>query len=291
MAGTDLVIQAKSCSSRGGVVWRSSLLTLLLFCLTACGFAPDPPAREINHPDRANSTIEFFVERPAGDGPWPTVIFLHGHQSFYKNIGGRAFADWGILKRFAKDGYLAAAVSLPGYGNSSGPRDFAGGYSQDAVFAVIERLEEEQLAKPEKILIQGTSLGAVTAALMAARDDELAGVVLISGLYDLPAFFRQRQSNVVSEIRSMAIDQTGGVEGALETRSAIHLASKIKAHTLILNGARDERTDPAQAVELAARINAAGGHAMVKIFEAGHDIPVAERDPVISSFIRETLRD
>ena len=181
-------------------------------------------------------------------------------------------------------------MSLPGYGNSTGPRDFAGRYSQNAVLAVIDTLKQEKLAIPEKILIQGTSLGAVTAALIGAGDNELAGLVLISGLYDLPAFLEHPSSRAASDVRSAAIEQTGGSQEALRSRSALLVAERIKADTLILNGALDERTDAAQARDLAARIIAGGGSATVEIFPgAGHDIPLADRDAMTAAFVRTAL--
>lgn len=270
-------------------MFRQLALTCL-FSLAACSGAAEHQSREIQHPDQPTATVEYYIEQPKGDGPWPTVIFLHGHQNFPKNVGGRAFADWGVLQRYASEGYLAVSVSLPGYGNSTGPRDFAGPYSQNAVVAVMNHLKKEKRSIPDRIVIQGISLGAVTAALIGARDEDLAGLVLISGLYDLPSFFEQNGSTAAFDIKAAAVAQTGGSQDALRSRSALLIADKIKAETLILNGALDERTDAAQALKLAATITAAGGNATARIFpDAGHDIPIAERKQFIAAFIHRTL--
>lgn len=261
-----------------------------LLTLAACSDAVAHRPNELTHPDRPASKVEYFVEQPKGDGPWPTIIFLHGHQNFPNNVGGRAYADWGVLSRFARDGYLAVSVSLPGYGNSTGPRDFAGLSSQNAVLAVMNRLKEEKQAIPDKIVIHGTSLGAVTGALIGARDQDLTGLVLISGLYDLETFFAQTRSTAARSVKSTAIAQTGGGREALRYRSPLLVADRIKADTLILNGALDDRTDAAQAELFAEAIVAAGGSATVKIYpDAGHDIPVGERDELIATFMRQTL--
>jgi dipeptidyl aminopeptidase/acylaminoacyl peptidase len=261
-----------------------------LFALAACASAVEHSSREIRHPDRPTATVEYFVEQPKGNGPWPTIILLHGHQNFPKNVGGRAFADWGVLQRFANEGYLAVSVSLPGYGNSTGPRDFAGPYSQNAVVAVMDHLKKEKRSIPDRIVIHGTSLGAVTAALIGTRDKDIAGLVLISGLYDLPSFFEQNGSTAALDVKAAAVAQTGGSQDALRSRSALLVADQIKANTLILNGALDERTDAEQARMLAAAITAAGGKARAHIFpEAGHDIPLADREAFIAAFLRQTL--
>lgn len=266
------------------------LILAVFLALAGCNAPASPEAVLVQHPDDPAAKIEYFAQQPGGDGPWPTVIFLHGHQPDLQSAGGRAFVDWGVLSRFADEGYLAVAISLPGYGNSAGPRDLAGPYTQNAVLAVLEQLENQKQAMPDRIAIQGISLGAVTAAFIGAKKHDLAGLVLISGLYDLSAFFEQRDSSAANSIRAAAIAQTGGDADALSSRSALYVAGKIKAKTLILNGALDERTDPSQAVSLAQRINAAGGNATVQIFpDAGHHIPLADREERIHAFIEGVL--
>jgi dipeptidyl aminopeptidase/acylaminoacyl peptidase len=263
---------------------------IVLF-LAGCSRPSLASAETIAHPDNGAARVEYFVSRPSGNGPWPTIIFLHGYQPPDARPGGRAFVDWGVLDRFAKKGYVAASVSLPGYGGSGGPEDFAGPFTQHAVEVVITTLVAEGDASRDKVLIQGVSLGAVTAALVAAHDPNVAGLVLISGLYDFPAYFAHPSSLGALGVESRLIAQTGGGEDALRSRSALLLAPDIKASTLILNGAQDDRTDPEQARRFAQAILAHGGRARVHIYEQfGHEIPVKAREPEIDAFIDETLK-
>jgi dipeptidyl aminopeptidase/acylaminoacyl peptidase len=246
----------------------------------------------IAHPDDRAARVEYFVRRPtSGNGPWPTIIFLHGYQPPDARLGGKVFVDWGVLDRFAQKGYVAASVSLPGYGGSGGPEDFAGPFTQHAVEAVITTLVAEGYASRDKVLIHGVSLGAVAAALVAAHDKNVAGLVLISGLYDFPAYFAHPLSLGALGVKSRLVAQTGGGEDALRSRSALLLAPDIKASTLILNGADDDRTDPEQARRFAQAILANGGRARVHIYERfGHEIPMKAREPEIDAFIDETLK-
>lgn len=268
----------------------SCLVMAAALFLSCCNKDVETPQATIVHPDERSANVEYFVERPSGSGPWPTIVFLHGYQNPTERIGGRAFVNWGMLKQFARQGYLAVSISLPGYGQSSGPRDFAGPFTQHAVHAVMTKLKADRLANPEKILIHGVSLGAVTAALIAAKDKQIAGLVLISGLYDLPAFFADPRTAGAEMVKASAIQQTGGSEEAFRKRSALFSATDIRAVTLILNGAKDDRTDANQAKEFAAAINANGGRAVVRIFpEYGHEIPFKVRDAEVRSFIDATL--
>ena len=113
------------------------LLTTLCFLWALAAAQPAPAQEErVILPGGA----ELFLLQPSGPGPWPVMLFLHGHQSAPRP-GGRVFLkldqrprlatiDEGRLARMRDRGYLAAALSLPGYGTTPGPADFWGPRSQ-----------------------------------------------------------------------------------------------------------------------------------------------------------------
>lgn len=243
----------------------------------------------IVHPDDPAKRVEYCLEKPSGAGPWPLVVFLHGHQDMPR-AGGYDFVKWGILEQFAKRGYLAVAVSQPGYGNSTGPGDFCGPFTQHAVAAVITRIRSDGYVLDNRILIEGISRGALVAGLVAAHDPSIRGIVLISGLYDLPGYIRSARSQIsLSVVESMKAETAGG-EDALKARSLLFVAQSLKANTLILNGAKDDRTDPDQARRMAETINANGGHARAIIYpQYGHNIPVDVRNKDVEPFIQQVL--
>ncbi|HEY8187309.1 MAG TPA: hypothetical protein VIF64_14640 [Pyrinomonadaceae bacterium] len=73
------------------------------------------------HNRDSNKKVEIFWTKPAGSGPYPALLFIHGHQEQNKN-GGEVYVSTGRLGITASRGYVAAAVSQPGYGNSDGER-------------------------------------------------------------------------------------------------------------------------------------------------------------------------
>jgi dipeptidyl aminopeptidase/acylaminoacyl peptidase len=273
---------------------RGLLMGLGSFGLLGCGNAEAGNElqlrRTIPHPSNTDAKVEFFLQHPSTPGPQPTLILLHGNQPSLPSAGGRVFVQWGELERLSVMGFAVAAISLPGFGGSTGPKDFAGPFAQDAVGAVISHLEQTGIAKPECTTIQGISLGAVTGALLAAKDRRIVGLVLISGAYDLPSLFANQGRSGVAEVLAEFNRQTGGGEQARRERSALFQAAKIKAHTLILNGARDDRTDPAQAEQLKNAILAGGGQAESVIYpEFGHAIQAQTRQPRIDAFLAQFL--
>ena len=267
-----------------------SFQVLVAFAWAACATAEVKANRRlIAHPDDSSKRVEYFLNKPEGKGPWPAVIFLHGHQ-MDQRPGGKDFVTWGVLDRFAKRGYLSVAVSQPGYGGSTGPADFCGLSTQHAVSAVIKTLRNEGSIDQDRIVIEGISRGALVASLIAGYDSTLKGIVLISGVYDLPQFLANPKSNQARLIAQSIVEETGGGLEALRARSALQSVQNIKAAALIMNGAKDDRTDPEQARRLATEINSRGGKARVIVYpEYGHNIPVGVRDSIIDSFIDDVL--
>jgi len=126
-------------------------MAIALICVVPCvAFARNAvPPQFISHPDDPDKKIEIFIKKPDGEGPWPGVIFLHGHQK-RSRPGGKDFDKWGILNHFAKKGYVSVAISQPGYGNSSGPPDFCGPFTQNAVSAVIKNASFHKLRNTDQ---------------------------------------------------------------------------------------------------------------------------------------------
>ncbi len=61
----------------------------------------------LRHSKDDNKKIEIFWTKPAGDGPYPAVLLIHGHQEQVRN-GGEAFVKTGRLGILAKQSQVMA---------------------------------------------------------------------------------------------------------------------------------------------------------------------------------------
>ena len=269
-----------------------SLILLVFSCQTVKTgiikeYKGEPIYRELlSHKTISDKKIELFWTKPPGTGPWPVVIFLHGHQESPRN-GGSAFL--GSLGRLAQAWRaVIAAVSQPGYGNSDGPSDFCGPFSQDAIIQSINFLRKKSFIKPDKVALYGISRGAIVASMVATKDSNLAAIILISGSYDLAKAFPTGLSGLDENIRAEA----GTSEKAFQDRSAIQHADKIKSAVLILHGADDDRFNPKIAEMFASSLKEHGVETELVIFpNTGHNIPLKKRGAYTGPFLKKHLEN
>lgn len=269
-----------------------SALPLLAACETKrVGVAPAPPkvaastpapaieapleGRERTaHPSDPTKQIEWIWRRPAGPGPFPAILYVHGHQDG-ERPGAKEAVTFGMFDEFTKSGFAAFAISQPGYGQSDGPPDYCGPFTQDATRAVLREMRRLPFVDPRHIALEGGSRGAIVAGMVASHEPDLAALILIAGPYDLvseietlrarPAM-RGIVNNIVTETNGASVD-------ALKARSVMYVANAIKTPTLILNGADDDRTDPEAARRLAAELQLYGVEAKAVIFpKTGHHL-------------------
>jgi len=240
----------------------------------------------LSHTEESNKKVELFWTKPNGDGTYPAILFIHGHQEQVRD-GGESYVKGGRLGMMAARGYVAAAVSQPGYGNSDGPPDFCGPFTQDAVLVAIDFLRNKTFVNPNKVVLFGYSRGAIVASMVATKDQNLAAVILGAGAYDLFKWYPTDLRGINTNIETEA----GTSSKAFRDRSAIYHVDKIKAPILLLHGAQDERIPVKQAKSFAEKLKAQGISAKMVIFpRAGHGIPIGEQYREIYPFLEESLR-
>jgi dipeptidyl aminopeptidase/acylaminoacyl peptidase len=274
---------------------------VMVFALASCSAkksnAVAQPQREwIANSSSPNERVEFFWSKPVGDGPFPMIVFLHGHQEPSTNrIGGKAFADWGVVGNYAQAGFVAVSVSQPGYGGSDGKADFCGPRTQAAVKTVIDHFRASRLADPGKIVVEGISRGAVVASMVAARDSTLRAAVLIGGVYDLKGYYNDQcvrgpDPSLADAICRSIKEEMPINKEEFANRSALNYAANIRAQVLILHGADDQNSPVGQADAFADALRKAGVNIELHIFPGtNHQIPLRARQPIVNAFLKRAL--
>ena len=272
------------------------LTVLVLLLLGACAVAEAWPLVDragfvirrvlLPHSQDRTKKVELFWTQPVEDGPYPTILLIHGHQGQVRN-GGESFVRAGRLGSMASQGYVAASLSQPGYVDSDGPPDYCGPFTQAAVLGALEFLRQQPVVHPKKVALYGYSRGAIVASMVATRDPQLAAIVLGAGAYDLASLYPTGHRGIDVNIRQEA----GTSAEAFRARSALYHADKLKVPVLLLHGARDERIPVQQAEAFAEQLQAHGVAVTLKIFpHATHHIPMDEQYQAISPFLEQFLR-
>lgn len=267
--------------------------TVSLLCcasIVAVASAQEPSKSDVHidfiaHPDEPSKRIEIAWTKPAGSGPWPILVLVHGHQE-PPRVGARVYVDGGGLQRFAAQGLLVAAVSQPGYGQSDGPPDFCGPRSQAAVVATVNYAKKLAGADASRVAVYGYSRGAVVAAMAATRLPDLSALILGGGIYDLKETYPRLETGIQQNIAREA----GTTDEAFRVRSPLRYVDKIKAPTLVLHGEVDDRASADSARRFGAALEQAGTTVRVVIFPgAGHGIPRSDLNAEVNPFLRRYL--
>lgn len=284
---------------------RLLLPSLILGCWGVCSVAgfnhfsrvPDTTSTDeitihrefLEHSENSSKQIEFFWGKPQGPGPFPVLFYVHPHQE-PERPGGAAYVKWGVLQAKIKAGFVAVAISQPGYGNSDGPPDFCGPSTQSAVLQVLDYLRSQTFVDSKRIALYGYSRGATVSSMVAVKDPNLAVIILAAGVYDLKDAYDRLPDG--SPLKENIREETGGAtEDSFRERSALFFVDQIKASTLILHGEQDDRAPADQARGLCKEISKTDTTCKLEIFsDAGHHIPIPERGPIIMRFLEGHLK-
>ena len=232
---------------------------------------------------RAEGTVELFVQMPADAGPRPTILMVHGHQ-FGARPGGASYVRSGVLERMASRGYVAAAVSQPGYGTSDGPPDYCGPHTQAAIRAALRYLESLPTVDGDRVALYGFSRGAIASAMVAVEEPALAAVALVAGTYDLGRAFPTGRPGLDENI----LREAGRGEAVESARSALRHADRVVTPMLFVHGALDDRAPVGQVREFAAVLRGNGVPVRVVIYDdEGHSVSREKVGQALLPFLAE----
>ncbi len=185
----------------------------------------------------------YLSEAPGVPKPGPLILNLHGGPH-----GARDF--WGYNSETQLLASLGAHVlqvnfrGSGGYGidyESAGYRKW-GTLMQDDVTDATQWAISNKIADPERICIYGSSYGAYSALMGAAREPDMYQCAIgFVGVYDLAMLashgdIRQRKAGLAYLRRVIGTDPED-----LKSRSPVNLAHRIKADVMLIAGGMDRR--------------------------------------------------
>jgi dienelactone hydrolase len=167
---------------------KSFVAALAMAILTGTA---DVQAEDMVQVPSPNGTMVTEVDRPAGNGPFPVVIFSHGRDG---DPAGRARlahpVNGNVVSFWIKRGYAVVAPIRPGYGLSGGA-DFEDSLNRHytvtpdyrrtargaatGIEAAVQWVRQQSWAKPDRIILHGQSVGGL--GTVAAAADNPPGVV------------------------------------------------------------------------------------------------------------------
>ena len=110
-------------------------------------------------------------------------------------------------------GIRIVCVSLPGYGQSSGPSRFVGPQSVTAARHAIDLLAARPDVDPRRIAVWGMGDGAVAAGLLMDSDQRPRAFILQSGAYDMLKLWPEAPSAYEARNPAAGMAEQAGIEG------------------------------------------------------------------------------
>jgi dipeptidyl aminopeptidase/acylaminoacyl peptidase len=223
------------------------------------------------------TSIDGILTLPEGEGPFPTVLWVHGGPVGAVGFGfrsplaallveaGYAVIDPNPRGSTGRGRAFAAAV----VGDMGGPADTGD------LLAALDHLVAEGIADPDRLAVGGVSYGGYMAALLPAIDDRFAAAIVGSPLTDLVS------SYYGSSLTVFVHDYVGGrPDAALDRyveRSSVFAGSRLRTPSLVSVGLRDRATPPGQAMEHFRALREQGTPAeLLQYPQEGHGVRAIE---------------
>ena len=181
---------------------------------------------------------------------------------------------------------------MPGYGRSTGKADFCGAGTQAALHSVLSQVRTWSSVDRKRIIVSGVSCGAVAAAMVADKEP-LAGMVLISGVYDFADMYKKWHTPdwPLDPGTMKYIDDSAAADGTPENasvrRSALLNASRFKSPVLLLAQGKDRIVDQEQSIRLDKALKQNGKESTLILNpEGGHLISYEDWAGYVNDFAR-----
>ena len=206
--------------------------------------------------------LSAYVYRPAGGGPSPVVIYIHGGPEDQYRPGWDPFVQF-LVKEL---GYAVVAPNVrgsSGYGKSFLALD-NGTLREDAVRdigSLLVWVGAQPAFDRSHVAVMGASYGGyMTLASLIAYGERLSGGIDVMGISNFVTFLR----NTSAYRRDLRREEYGDERDAnmrvfLDRISPLTNAGRIRRPLLVVQGQNDARVPASESEQLVWRVRAAGG--------------------------------
>ncbi|MDH0865460.1 S9 family peptidase [Mitsuaria sp. GD03876] len=221
------------------------------------------PMEAYRYPARDGLSVPAYLTRPAGDGPAPTVVLIHGGPWV------RDAWQWDPeVQMLAAAGY---AVFQPQFRGSTGfGHAFAqAGYRQwglsmqDDITDGVQQLIDRGIADPSRLAIVGASYGGYAAMWGLVKTPKLYRCgVSFAGVSDLTDFltisWNDDANAETRRLRRRLVGDPATARQQLDAVSPIHHVGRIEAPLLLVHGELDRRVLPGQSENMLKAMRRSG---------------------------------
>ncbi len=241
-------------------IFQLTSLVFMQFC-----FSGELFNNVFDEPTYPNHKIELMVQKPVNQ-EYQAIVFLHGagKENGLKGLSPASLDYW------LKKGYAVAAISLPGFGQSTGEKDFCGPFTMNSLDFAMNRIKKE--LDVSKFAIIGYGQGSLAAILLSTQRNDIHCIVCSNGGYD---FLRHKipSDSLFSILEKKGYNLDCNDEKALLFRSPIYRISEITAPIFILHRKGNPMISEKEAIDFQEAMIAAGKecHLVVKDRTPGSD--------------------
>lgn len=219
-------------------------------------------------------TIEGVLTLPAGEGPFPLIVNVHGGPVWAYRDNFRLGYDY--LPVLVAKGY---AVLRPNPRGSSGRgQDFArmvfgemGGDDTRDFISGVDQLIGDGVVDPARVAVTGGSYGGFMSSWLITQTDRFAASIPIA---EVSNWFSQHFTSNIPFFDTIFLgSEVSGSGGHHYTRSPVFLADRVTTPSLHITGALDRCTPAGQAIEFHRALQEAGKHSELVIYPLeGHGV-------------------
>ena len=239
-----------------GKISAFSALVLLTLPFSGCGGGDETVTT------RGEGVKEWFLPLEGGRieayAVWPVVAKVRPALLLLHAAKGRAQRYRRSMFSLAKLGLVTMSISRPGYGESTGPADFAGPRSVEAVIRAINYLAERQDVLENGVTIYGNGQGATVALLAAARSRFVRLVAIEGGVYDIGKAYGKLPPTERERLRFFLGGSAVEKPATYKLRAPINSVGRLRGPVLILHSRDNQRFPISEAENLAAALRSQG---------------------------------